>query len=75
MTVEKRMKVYFTKEEKKSLIIANDILNKLDIKNPMCFLEGVSSNDWVYYDYDDKGECTVFEIGENNTYYPPEDDF
>lgn len=74
MTIEKRIKVYFTEEEKNALVIANDILNKLKIENPMCFLESVCDDDWVYYDYDDEGECTAFEIGEKNTYYPPEDD-
>lgn len=65
MTVEKRIKIYLTEEEKKSLTIANDILNKLKIGNPMCFLEAVCDGDWIYYDYDDGGECTAFEIGEN----------
>jgi len=74
MTIEKRIKIYLTEEEKKSLIIANDILNKLKIENPMCFLEAVCDGDWIYYDYDDDSECTAFEIRENNTYDPSEDD-
>ena len=73
MTVEKRIKVYLTEEEKGSLTIVNDILNKLKIENPMCFLEAICNGDWIYYDYDDDGECTAFEIGKKS-YYPPEDD-
>ena len=75
MTVEKRVKVCFTEEEKTTLIIAHVILNKLKLENPMCFLEALADGDWIYYDYDDDGECIAFEIGDKNMRYdPPEDD-
>lgn len=58
--VDARIKVSFSTEEKKALHIVRDILEKLDIKNPMAFLTAYSDKDWVYYD-----DKTAFEFLDN----------
>lgn len=50
MIVDARIKVSFSTEEKKALRTVRDILEKLDVKNPMAFLTAYSDKDWVYYD-------------------------
>ena len=55
-----RIKVSFSTEEKRALRTVRDILEKLDVKNPMAFLTAYSDRDWVYYD-----DETAFEFLDN----------